>query len=86
MGGFHSSVIPFGFGGDSFPLGKVGSAQPLADAMQGYWTSFAKTGAPAGDVEWPAYEMTTEPLLVLDVPVSTTTGFKSSQCDFWDTL
>ena len=33
---------------------------------------------------WPAYEMTTEPEIVLDTTQSTETKLEQSQCDFWD--
>jgi para-nitrobenzyl esterase len=85
LGAFHSSEIPFVFGVDVYPLGTVGTATALADAMQGYWTSFASTGTPSGDVAWPAYDAT-EPSLVLDLPITTATAYKASACDFWDAL
>lgn len=85
LGAFHSSEIPFVFGVDAYPLGKVGSAEALADAMQRYWTSFATTGVPAGDVAWPAYDAS-EPYLELDVPIATGTAYKAAACDFWDSM
>jgi para-nitrobenzyl esterase len=85
LGAFHSSEIPFVFGIDTYPLGKVGSASSLADAMQAYWTSFAREGAPAGEVTWTSYDAT-DPLLVLDVPIRSSTAYKASACDFWDSL
>jgi para-nitrobenzyl esterase len=85
LGAFHSSEIPFVFGVDAYPLGKVGSATALAEAMQAYWTSFARTGRPSGAVAWPAYDAT-EPHIVLDTPVTTGTALKASVCDYWDSL
>jgi para-nitrobenzyl esterase len=81
---FHSAEIPFVFGGDVYPLGKVGSATSLADAMQSAWTTFAKTGDPGGS--WPAYEVASDPYQVLDVPVSQGAGYRATFCDFWDTV
>jgi para-nitrobenzyl esterase len=84
LGAFHSAEIPFVFGVDAYPLGKVGSAQPLADAMQTYWTNLATTGVPGDD--WPRYDATTETVRVLDVPLSTQTAYKAADCDFWNAL
>ena len=83
LGAFHSAEIPFVFGVDAYPLGKVGSAQPLADAMQTYWTNLAKTGTPGDD--WPLFDAS-ETVRVLDVPLSTTTAYKTADCDFWNAL
>jgi para-nitrobenzyl esterase len=85
LGAFHSSEIPFVFGVDQFPLGKLGAGAPLRDAMQGYWTSFAATGEPSGDVAWPRYD-TTEAIMTLDLPITTMKNYKAALCDFWDAL
>ena len=86
LGVFHSAEIPFVFGIDSYPLGKVGSAAPLADAMQSYWTQFATTGDPNGDgVAWPRADAN-DAHIVLDVPITTGTAYKAALCDFWDAL
>ncbi len=85
LGAFHSSEIPFVFGIDTYPLGKVGTAAPLADAMQGYWTSFAHDGVPSGEIAWPAHDAI-DPLLVLDTPITASAAYKASVCDFWDSL
>jgi para-nitrobenzyl esterase len=89
LGAFHSAEIAFVFGGETFPLGKVGSADALSRAMQGYWTRFAATGDPNGGdapVAWPSYDASSDPHLVLDVPVSAAAGLKPAICDFWDAL
>lgn len=82
---FHSSELPFVFGNDTFPLGRIGSATELSTTIQRYWTQFAKTQDPnvGGETEWPAYA-TSEPVLVLDTTVSTTTAPKATACAFWD--
>jgi len=86
LGAFHSAEIPFVFGVDAFPLGKVGSAAPLSESMQGYWTRFAATGDPNGnDVVWPRADAS-DSHIVLDVPITTGTAYKSELCDFWDAL
>lgn len=91
-GVFHAAEIPFVFGIDEFPLGKVGEGGvPLSDAMMRYWTRFATTGTPnAGDggddVAWPAYDAATDRHLVLDVPIRADMNHRKRQCDFWDAL
>jgi para-nitrobenzyl esterase len=86
LGAFHSSEIPFVFGIDTFPLGKLGGGAALADHMQAYWTTFAKSGDPNGTgASWPRYD-TSDTLLVLDEPIVTRTAHKAAQCDFWDAL
>ncbi|NVB84897.1 MAG: carboxylesterase family protein [Kofleriaceae bacterium] len=82
LGAFHSSEIPFVFGVDAYPLGHVGSATVLAEAMQAFWTTFAKTGDPG--TGWPRYDAATDAHVVLDEPVATGTSYKSALCDFWD--
>lgn len=64
--GFHASEVPFVFGtADKLPRywpkpPANATESALSDAMIGYWTSFAKTGAPkaAGAPDWPAYDGT----------------------------
>ena len=88
LGAFHSSEIPFVFGLDSYPLGKVGAGAPLADAMQGYWTRFAANGDPNGGelaYPWPHYDAG-DPYLQLDLPIAAGSGYKAALCDFWDSL
>jgi para-nitrobenzyl esterase len=84
LGAFHSSEIPFVFGIDTFPLGRLGSGAALAAQMQTYWTTFAKTGDPNGaGPTWPRYG---DIVLVLDEPIVTRAAHKAAQCDFWDAL
>ena len=82
LGVFHSSELPFLFNAppEAFPLGKVGSGQAVADAMQRYWTSFAITGSPDGDVAWPEYDLATDQHLILDSTITTGTGLYAERC------
>jgi len=86
LGVFHASDLPYVFGNDDFPLGRI-DAPPLVDAVQTYWTQFAKVGDPnsAGATPWPTYA-SGNTTAVVDAPVSTTTGYKNDVCDFWDSL
>jgi para-nitrobenzyl esterase len=86
-GVIHGSELPFVFGFDTFPLGMIGDSASLVDAVQTYWTDFAKTGDPngAGAPAWAKYDAT-DPHQVLDVPVSSGTALKKDLCDFWSTI
>lgn len=90
LGVFHSSELPFLFGSppEAFPLGKVGSGQPVADAIQGYWTRFAITLSPDGEgaPSWPAYDPATDTQLILDTSITTAAGRHAEPCAFWDAL
>jgi para-nitrobenzyl esterase len=60
---FHASELPFMFGTmDRTPqywpkIPATAEEKRLSEAMVGYWTSFAKAGAPraANEADWPAY-------------------------------
>lgn len=66
LGAIHGAEVPYVFtalparetrlGGRLFPAAAP-TDLAIADAMQSYWTNFAKTGAPgtAAGVRWPAY-------------------------------
>jgi para-nitrobenzyl esterase len=92
LGAFHTSELPFVFDNEFCWFGPCVSLQPaevpLSRAIMGYWGRMARTGDPngAGAFEWPKYELTTEPEIVLDVVPTTESDLERSQCDFWDTL
>jgi para-nitrobenzyl esterase len=88
LGVFHASELPFVFGNDTFPLGKIGAGGPVADELQGYWTRFAATGDPNGDgaTPWPAFDATGEQHLVFANPTTIDAHLAAASCDFWDTL
>lgn len=58
----------------------------LSAALAGYWSRFAAKGDPngGGAVAWPTWSET-DPYVVLNAPVTTATGLRSKQCDFWET-
>ncbi|HEY1554385.1 MAG TPA: carboxylesterase family protein [Kofleriaceae bacterium] len=88
LGVFHSSDLPFVFGNDNYPLGRVGSSgAALATAMQAYWIAFAKSYDPnsSGGTPWPMYDGT-DPYQTLDTTITSATGLKSDLCNFWDQL
>lgn len=59
----------------------------VQSAMLTYWTNFAATGNPngAGVLAWPELGRS-ETLLRLDGTLSTGTGWRTTECDFWDSL
>jgi len=64
------------------------ASEPIASAMQQYWTNFVRTGNPNGDglPNWPAY---TTPTSVLQLAPTIQTGLDVNQehkCDFWNGL
>jgi para-nitrobenzyl esterase len=85
---FHSAEIPYVFG-NSFLLGSIPEPyKPLATAVQGYWTRFAKAGDPngAGAVAWPAYTTAQDQHLKLDMTIEAGTAHNKAKCDFWQTI
>ena len=87
LGAFHGSELVFVFGNDiAGAFGLEANEVPLSQLMMAYWGSMAASGNPNGSnrFAWPAYEMTTEPEIVLDTTQSTETKLEQSQCDFWD--
>ncbi len=89
LGAFHGSELEFVFGNPldvGLPL--TPAELPLSAAMMGYWGAMAATGAPNGGGRpmWPAYQMSTEPDMVLDLTLSTETELEEQACDFWDGL
>jgi para-nitrobenzyl esterase len=62
---FHAAELPFVFGhvgpdaplAGNWPAPEGPQEEALSDAMMAYWTSFARTGAPAapGHPDWPTY-------------------------------
>ncbi|MCW5802967.1 MAG: carboxylesterase family protein [Deltaproteobacteria bacterium] len=93
LGVFHSAELPFVFGTDpAYPLARVGEAgQPVAGALQRYWTRFAAAGDPNGpigngDPPWPAYSAAGDRHLTFATPITSESGLAADACDFWDAL
>ena len=86
LGAFHGSELPFIFGNDLNRLGVQAPGRPLQRAMQGYWTTFARTGDPNGGerATWPRYQQAGDVVLRLDVPLGEETELRTQACDFWD--
>jgi para-nitrobenzyl esterase len=87
LGAFHGSELLFVFGNELDGIvGLQTDELPLSHEMMAYWGSMAASGNPnhTGAFTWPAYSLTTEPEIVLDLTLSTETELKKAQCDFWD--
>jgi carboxylesterase type B len=88
LGPVHAVDLVFLFDSDTGTAGRAGDdARDLVAGMQGYWGSFARTGAPSHDssTAWPAFGAD-EKHVVLDVPISTGEALEKENCDFWDTV
>jgi para-nitrobenzyl esterase len=88
LGVYHSSELPFVWGNPYLGIMLDASEQGLSADFRGFWTSMAKTGSPGSQagVAWAAYDPAADENLVLDLQLSTTTGLKKANCDFWDGL
>ena len=58
----------------------------LSGAMMGYWSRLASSGEPNtnGALTWPSYAAASDENIVFDLSLSTQTGLRAAQCDFWD--
>jgi para-nitrobenzyl esterase len=83
----HSDELVFVFGRGNFTLALDAPVQPLSDDMQGYWTTFARTGDPngGGRPAWPKYDAAMNRNMTLAATPSVATGLRKAACDFWDT-
>jgi para-nitrobenzyl esterase len=88
LGVFHSSEIPFVFGNPYLGIVLDAQEQQLSKEMMSYWFQTAATGDPnaKGAFTWPAYTPSGDTNIVLDLTLSTQTGLKKADCDFWDSL
>jgi para-nitrobenzyl esterase len=87
LGAFHSAEIQFIFG---IPAGAApfsADETSLSGTMMRYWTRFARTGDPNGpsDPIWPPFQGSNMHL-VLDRTVTTSSGAKQADCDFYDSI
>lgn len=88
LGSAHAVDLVFLFDTDTGAGGRAGDeARDLVAGMQGYWGSFAESGAPQheGSPAWPSFAAD-EKHLSLDVPLSVGEAHEKDDCDFWDTV
>jgi para-nitrobenzyl esterase len=87
LGAVHGLDVPFVFGTFSAILAGGSPYQPTATDLavsadvQRLWTELARTGTATG---WPEYDGATDPTLVIDATLSTATGIRTADCDFWE--
>ncbi len=73
------------FGGFPYPVNADDEA--MAAQLGEAWTTFARTGDPSTmTLDWPLYEVGTDPYAGLDVPPFVDQGVRTEQCDFWAAL
>jgi para-nitrobenzyl esterase len=60
----------------------------LGEATIAFWYNLAATGDSNRPSLpwWPPYDPATDPFLRLEDPITSETGVRSAQCDFWDSL
>lgn len=86
MGSFHGSDVAYLFGrvaeGESYTQEDV----RLSALLRAYWTAFCREGDPNGEdlTAWPAYELDSEPYLVLDTELGQGSGWRGAACDLID--
>jgi para-nitrobenzyl esterase len=86
LGAWHGQELAMVFrdlGADGYQ--PSAGEQALADTIDAAWTGMAAGGAPVGgSVTWPQYVADTDPYVQLDDTVTTGTGVRTAQCNFWD--
>jgi para-nitrobenzyl esterase len=92
FGAIHGIELPFVFGTfdsilvNGVPYTPTATELALSAAVQTYWTTFAKTGVPAGSPAWPAYVAATDSTLTFAATPVEVDGIRTADCDFWDHL
>jgi para-nitrobenzyl esterase len=83
---YHTSDLAYVFDVDSTGARLTGRAGRLSARFRRYWTTFAKTGAPAKASEWPRFTKDRPVLLGLSEPPATVDDFTARhRCTFmWE--
>ncbi len=81
-GAFHGVELAYIFQRLSASVPAVPADDAAVEAeLLSLWTGFARTGA----LPWQAY-VTAEPMQQLDAPLSMLSGWRNTECDYWDSL
>jgi para-nitrobenzyl esterase len=86
LGAFHGGELPFVFGNGFANLALLPAGEPLSQAVQSYWTSFARDARPRGPVTWPPYDADRDESLRLDLAVDTMFHVEQTDCDALDAI
>lgn len=91
FGAVHGLDVPFVFGTFEAIISNGQPYQPtptdlaVSAAMQGAWTNFARSGDPGTTPSWPQWT-SVDPVMSIDASLSTITGVRTDDCDFWQPL
>ncbi len=92
FGATHTAELKFVFGTEYLGVGLGPADLPLAAAMQGYWTRFARQGDPNSPlgtgVAWPVYSNANgeKAYLRLDSDIAVERDLEAERCAFWSQL
>jgi len=85
LGAFHGLEISYVFGSAGSP---TASDTTIGETVQGYWSSFARTGRPRlpDTLRWPRFNSRYYKTMRFNAPNAVTRQFRKAQCDFWSTV
>jgi para-nitrobenzyl esterase len=82
LGAFHGSELPYVFGNVAIGAYTPGPGDlAVVSALSGFWSRFAASGDPG----WTRYAATDPYMRIASTPVMES-GYRTKQCDFWDSL
>ncbi|HEX2951086.1 MAG TPA: carboxylesterase family protein, partial [Armatimonadota bacterium] len=84
LGACHGSEIPYVFGNTDNLFYRT-EDRALSTAMSACWVAFARTGSP-NHPDWPCYAPSHDAYLFFDTTIAAKDGFRTTECDLWDTL
>ena len=87
LGAWHGQELAFvfidvGAGGYTPSSGELA----LGDTIDTDWAAMAASGAPTSTPSWPKYDPASDPYVQLDDTVTTATGLRTMQVQFWNKI